>query len=280
MQRRRFHVQCWVSTSTSRLLPNADFSYETRSTQHIYFPMVILVLLFLNWRLGGRTIASLLLKLFLPFLKLTRRKLRLWILSVFATMACMCGWRRLRLLFDPTTQNTASLFLEWWDSLLLHKVLEMHVVTLEIFDQSYAFWFDLGTNRTWLPVVVAIDLSSEKTFRFHREDRAINWSGQGIESSRIRHAELQGFFQSLLNRVIVTKSLPLGIYRIDTTTREVTLLDKAVPVDLILVLFAWELLCNLKDFDKLSHSESSSLSWKTWSLFLFNVGNRKEKVAI
>jgi hypothetical protein len=65
----------------------------------------------------------------------------------------------------------------------------------------------------------------------------------------------------------VTESLPLRIYRVDTPPREETLFDEALPVDLIFVFFAWEVLCHLENLNQLSHSETSPLPRQARLLF-------------
>jgi len=47
----------------------------------------------------------------------------------------------------------------------------------------------------------------------------------------------------------MAEPLPLGVDWIDAATGEVALFDESLPIHLILVLFAWELLSDQKDFD-------------------------------
>lgn len=65
---------------------------------------------------------------------------------------------------------------------------------------------------------------------------------------------------SLLHRVVVTKPLPLRIYRVHTSARKNTLLDEPLPVNLILVLLAGELLSHSEYLDQLSDSEPRALT--------------------
>jgi len=53
----------------------------------------------------------------------------------------------------------------------------------------------------------------------------------------------------LLNGVIVAESLPLGVDRVHTSSRKDALLYETLPVHLVLVLLAGELLRDLKDFN-------------------------------
>lgn len=64
----------------------------------------------------------------------------------------------------------------------------------------------------------------------------------------------------LLDGVVMTKSLPLSIHRVYTPARKEALLDESLPIDLVLILFARVLLCDLEYFDKLSDSEPCPLT--------------------
>ena len=62
----------------------------------------------------------------------------------------------------------------------------------------------------------------------------------------------------------MTESLPLGVYRVDTSAREdIALLDESLPIYLILVLFARISTCDLKNLDKLPHSKPSALTLRS-----------------
>ena len=57
----------------------------------------------------------------------------------------------------------------------------------------------------------------------------------------------------------MAESLPLSIDRVYTSPWEISLLDEPLPIDLILVFLARELLSDLKYLNKFSHCKSSSL---------------------
>lgn len=58
----------------------------------------------------------------------------------------------------------------------------------------------------------------------------------------------------------MTESLPLSVHRVYTPPRKnISLLDEALPVHLIFILFAWISTCHLKYLDKLSDCKSSAL---------------------
>lgn len=61
----------------------------------------------------------------------------------------------------------------------------------------------------------------------------------------------------------MTESLPLSVYGVHTSTREKSLAYKSLPVDLILIFSAFELLSHLKDLYEFSHRKSSSLPCET-----------------
>ena len=61
----------------------------------------------------------------------------------------------------------------------------------------------------------------------------------------------------------MAESLPLGIHRVYTPSREnVALVDEPLPVDLVLVLLLRVGICHLENLDQLSNSEASSLPRK------------------
>ena len=93
-------------------------------------------------------------------------------------------------------------------------------------------------------------------------------SWQTLLSSWIRHSKLNCFFKRHINRLIVTKSLPLCINWVNRATREKALSNKALPINLIFVLFGRELLSDQKYLNQLSHSKSSSLM-RRWMVLNF-----------
>ena len=85
------------------------------------------------------------------------------------------------------------------------------------------------------------------------------------EHRRVRHSNYNSFFNGLLDRLIMTKALPLGINWIDAPTRKnITLPDESLPVNLILILLALISACHFENLYKLSHSKSSPLSRETF----------------
>lgn len=80
------------------------------------------------------------------------------------------------------------------------------------------------------------------------------------KSCRVWHTELISFLNCLLNRIIVTESLPLSVDRVDTATGEESFSDEPLPVNLILVFLARKLIGHMEYFDELSNSKSSSLA--------------------
>ena len=70
----------------------------------------------------------------------------------------------------------------------------------------------------------------------------------------------------------MAESLPLGIDRVDTSTRENSLLDKPLPINLILVLLTWELLSDLEDLDQFSDCEPGPLPRQLLHLVELHLG--------
>ena len=140
--------------------------------------------------------------------------------------------------------------------LLLHKMLYMNVMWLKILDLSETFWLNicnrlsLRSNRLWAEILT-----------FQVQNRAINCWRKRIECSRVRHTELQSFLYCSLNWFIMTKSLPLSIDWIYATSWKIALLNEPLPVDLIFILLTRILLCDLENFNELSHRKPCSLAW-------------------
>jgi hypothetical protein len=70
----------------------------------------------------------------------------------------------------------------------------------------------------------------------------------------------------------VAESLPLSIYRVDTSPgKNIALLDKPLPINLILILFARVRTCNLENLDEFSDCEASSLTLRSTMMILVAV---------
>lgn len=85
-----------------------------------------------------------------------------------------------------------------------------------------------------------------------------------LESRRIHcwvgHSNLDSFPHSFIHSNIMTESLPLSVHRVYTPPwKNISLLDEALPVHLIFILFAWISTCHLKNLDELSDCKSSAL---------------------
>lgn len=76
----------------------------------------------------------------------------------------------------------------------------------------------------------------------------------------IGHSELISFMNGLFYRIIMTKSLPLSIHRVHTSAWKDALFYKPLPIDLIFILFTWEILRHTEDFNQFTNCKSSSLS--------------------
>lgn len=79
--------------------------------------------------------------------------------------------------------------------------------------------------------------------------------------SWVWHPNLDSFSHCLIHCYIMAESLPLSIHWVYTPPwKNISLLDKSLPVDLILILFAWIRTSHLKNLDELSDCKSSTLS--------------------
>ena len=58
----------------------------------------------------------------------------------------------------------------------------------------------------------------------------------------------------------MTKPLPLSVNRVDASTWEKSLFDEPLPIYLIFVFLALELLSDLENFDQLTHGKPRALS--------------------
>ncbi len=80
--------------------------------------------------------------------------------------------------------------------------------------------------------------------------------------SGIRHAHLNSFLNSFFYCLVMTKSLPLGIDWVHTSTRKnITFSDKPLPINLVFIFLAGISTCYFKNFDEFSYSKSCSLTW-------------------
>ena len=165
-----------------------------------------------------------------------------------------------RFLLDTSFLTDTFLFTVRNGTFLLQEMLNVHIVRLKILDQSLALTFDFHSGAHWCSLC-STDFSWENSLWLHCEDGAVYRRRQGVESCWVRHAKLQSFFQGLLNCIVMAEALPLSINWIYTTSREVTLLDEALPIDLVLVFLTWELLCHIEDLDQLTHGETCPLAW-------------------
>ena len=113
------------------------------------------------------------------------------------------------------------------------------------------------------------------------------------ERSWVRHAKLVSFMDGLFNCIVVAKSLPLCIDWVNTSTWEEALFDESLPVNLVLILFAWVLLSDLEYLDQLSNCkpcplprelfhllELSHLSFSPWVLHVDGILNFQNDVLI
>ena len=138
-------------------------------------------------------------------------------------------------------------------------------MTLKILYECLTLRLNFGRWATGR--IIAINLASEETFWLHSQNWTVNGGRQSVKGSRVGHAQLESFFKCLLNSIIMTESLPLSIYRIHTSSRKETLFNKALPVNLIFVLFARIVFGHIKYFNEFPHRESSSLPRETRLLF-------------
>ena len=76
---------------------------------------------------------------------------------------------------------------------------------------------------------------------------------------RVRHAKLICLLNGHLDRVVMTKALPLCVDRVHRSPRKESLLYKLLPVDLILVLARRIFVYDPEYFDELADCEASAL---------------------
>ena len=142
--------------------------------------------------------------------------------------------------------------------LLLDKVLDVDVVRLEVLDHCEAALLLDARDRTHIS---ALGLWN-RVLTLKLKNWTVDCLWKCVEGCWVRHAKLQSFLYSCFNRIIVTESLPLSIYWIHASPWKVALLNKSLPVYLVLVLLARELLCDLEDLDQFPHREPCSLTWQ------------------
>jgi hypothetical protein len=86
-------------------------------------------------------------------------------------------------------------------------------------------------------------------FLFQTKDVSVDSWWQMIEGCWIRHSKLHSFFQGSFNKFIMAEPLPLSIHRVYAAAWEIAKFDESLPVNLIFVLFAFELLSHMEDLD-------------------------------